>query len=170
MCHFYTLKPMDVAWTYCFKIFAQILFKSWYCKFVISMMCLKCGRRYFVYEGKGHICKKQIRRNTLPLIMTLFFNFLFIIYLPFSFFSSFIFFPSLFMSLLSKAQQLHDRLSISRFRNENHAKFVWDLFIHRFIPHLSTHLSMCQMCFQHMIFVCKMYEPMHEQTSHDFHY
>jgi hypothetical protein len=30
-------------------------------------------------------------------------------------------------------------------------------FIHRFILHLSTHLFVCQTYFQHMIFVCKMY-------------
>jgi hypothetical protein len=34
----------------------------------------------------------------------------------------------------------------------------------------STHLSVCQTCFQCMIFVHKMYEPMNEQISHDFHY
>jgi hypothetical protein len=28
-------------------------------------------------------------------------------------------------------------------------------FIHRFILHLSTHLFLCQTCFQHMIFTCK---------------
>jgi hypothetical protein len=49
-------------------------------------------------------------------------------------------------------------------------KFVWHLFIHRFVLHLLTHLSMCQMCLQYMIFVCKMYEPMNEQTLHNFHY
>ncbi len=39
------------------------------------------------------------------------------------------------------------------------------LFIHWFVFHLSTHLSMCQMCFQHIIFVCKMYELMNEWTN-----
>jgi hypothetical protein len=49
-------------------------------------------------------------------------------------------------------------------------KFVWHLFIHRFVFHLLTHLSICQMCFQHMIFVQKMYKTMKEWTSHNFHY
>jgi hypothetical protein len=49
-------------------------------------------------------------------------------------------------------------------------KFVWHLFVHRFVLHLLTHLFVCQMCFQRMIFVHKMYEPMNEWTSHDFHY
>jgi len=53
---------------------------------------------------------------------------------------------------------------------QEYAKFVQHLFIHRFIFHLSTHLSMCQTCFQRMIFVCKMYEPMNEQTLYNFHY
>jgi hypothetical protein len=47
-------------------------------------------------------------------------------------------------------------------------KNVQHSFIHRFIFHPSTHLSMYQTCFQHMIFVCKMYEPTNEQTLHDF--
>jgi len=36
-------------------------------------------------------------------------------------------------------------------------KFVWDSFIHKFVLYSSTHLFMCQTCFQCMIFVCKMY-------------
>ncbi len=39
-------------------------------------------------------------------------------------------------------------------------KSVWYSFIHRFVLHLLKDLSMCQMCFQCMIFVCQMYEPM----------
>lgn len=38
--------------------------------------------------------------------------------------------------------------------------FVWHSFIHMFVLHSLTHLSMCQMCFQCMIFKCKIYEPM----------
>jgi hypothetical protein len=49
-------------------------------------------------------------------------------------------------------------------------KFVWHSFIHRFILHSSTHLFVCQMCFQLMVFVHKMYEFMNEQISHKFHY
>jgi hypothetical protein len=37
-------------------------------------------------------------------------------------------------------------------------KFMWHSFIHRFILHSSIHLSMCQTCFQHMTFACKMYK------------
>jgi hypothetical protein len=48
-------------------------------------------------------------------------------------------------------------------------KSVWHLFIHRFIFRPSTHLSVCQISFQYMVFVCKMYEPMNERTSHEFH-
>jgi hypothetical protein len=48
--------------------------------------------------------------------------------------------------------------------------FVWHLFTHRFIFHSSTHLSIYQTCFQCMIFVCKIYEPMKGWTSHNFHY
>jgi hypothetical protein len=44
------------------------------------------------------------------------------------------------------------------------AKFVWHSFIHKFILHSSTHLSMCQTCFQHIIFMHKMYKPMNEQA------
>ncbi len=85
---------------------------------------------------------------------------------------------------------LHHKLSISWLSHENRVKFVhfmhwkhiwhmdlskdvkfmWHLFIHKFILHMSTHLSMCQICFQCMIFVCKMYELMNERTSHNFHY
>jgi len=43
---------------------------------------------------------------------------------------------------------------------------MWHLFIHKFVFHLSTHLSMCQTCFQHMIFMCKIYEPMNQRNSH----
>jgi hypothetical protein len=39
-------------------------------------------------------------------------------------------------------------------------KSVWYSFIHRFVLHMLIDLSMCQTCFQCMIFVCKMYEPM----------
>jgi hypothetical protein len=49
-------------------------------------------------------------------------------------------------------------------------KFIWDSFIHKFILYPSTHLFMCQTCFQCMIFVCKMYKFMNERNSHDFHY
>jgi hypothetical protein len=38
---------------------------------------------------------------------------------------------------------------------EEDKKFVWHLFIYSFILHLLTHLSTCQTCFEHMIFVCK---------------
>jgi hypothetical protein len=44
------------------------------------------------------------------------------------------------------------------------------LFIYNFLLHLSTHLSMCQTCFQRIIFMCKMYKPINEQTSHYFYY
>jgi hypothetical protein len=49
-------------------------------------------------------------------------------------------------------------------------KFVWHLFIHKFLLHLTTHLFVYQWCSQHMISVHKMYEPMNEWTSHNFHY
>jgi hypothetical protein len=52
-------------------------------------------------------------------------------------------------------------------RCESHARH---LFIHRLVLHSSTHLSVCQTCFQRIIFVCKMYEPMNEQNLHNFHY
>ncbi len=41
-----------------------------------------------------------------------------------------------------------------------HIWYMWHSFIHSFILYSSTHLSMYQMCFQHVIFMCKMYEPM----------
>jgi hypothetical protein len=47
---------------------------------------------------------------------------------------------------------------------------MWHSFIQKFILDSLTQLSICQMYFQQIIFVCKMYEPMNEQTSHDFHY
>jgi len=43
-------------------------------------------------------------------------------------------------------------------------------FIYRFALCPSTHLSMCQTCFQCIIFVQKIYELMNEQTSHNFPY
>jgi hypothetical protein len=44
-------------------------------------------------------------------------------------------------------------------------KFVWHSFIHTFVLHSLTHLSMCQMCFQCMIFKCKIYEPMTQRRN-----
>jgi hypothetical protein len=48
------------------------------------------------------------------------------------------------------------------------SKIMWHFFIHRFVLHLSTHLFMCQTCFQCMIFMCKMYESMNEWILHEF--
>jgi hypothetical protein len=43
-------------------------------------------------------------------------------------------------------------------------------FIHRFVFHSLINLSIYEMCFQRMIFMFKLYEPMNERTLHDFHY
>ncbi len=61
-----------------------------------------------------------------------------------------------------------------------HWKHIWHIFvgiceicatfIHSFIFYSLTHLYICQTCFEHMIFMCEMYTPMNEWTSHGFHY
>jgi hypothetical protein len=38
---------------------------------------------------------------------------------------------------------------------------MWYFFIHMFIPSINK-LFACEMCFQHMIFMCKMYKFMNE--------